>query len=100
LCFVGGTLVPSGLTIVYERATESQGNEKNEWETNKGPEVVHLLQVTKNSPRLRFQNNGQSLATNRVKPERFSSLKEQFRLPDNNPSYYNPIFLKNRVFRL
>lgn len=101
LCFIVGTLIPSGLDIIsYERSIEGRGNEKNESETSKGVEIFHILQVAKNSLRLKVRNIGQSLGIDKATGVSFSNVCRQLTSRNNFPIIDDPIFLKNRVFRL
>jgi hypothetical protein len=101
LCFLVGTLTPSGLDLIaYEKSVEGSGNEKNESENTKGVEVSHLLQATKNTSRIKAQRIVQSVERHKASAANFFHPHKQLISRNNFPVIDDPIFLKIKVFRL
>lgn len=101
LSFLVGALTPSGLDLIsYERSMEGCGNEKNESENLKGVEVFHILQVAKNTSRVKAQINAQNIASNKAIATSSFDPHKQSLSRNNFPITNHPLFLKLRVFRL
>jgi hypothetical protein len=100
LGFLVGALTPSGIDLIsYERSMEGNGNEKNESENLKGVEVFHVLQVAKNTSRVKAHAITQSVARDKEIAHSFDPYKQY--ISRNNFLVINdPLFLKIRVFRL
>jgi hypothetical protein len=101
LSFLIGALTPSGLALIsYERSIEGTGNEKNESENLKGVEVFHILQVAKNTSRVKTQTIRQNVVKDQVTAANSFNPNKQYISRNNFLVINDPIFLKIRVFRL
>jgi hypothetical protein len=101
LSFLVGALTPSGIDLIsYERSIEGNGNEKNESENLKGVEVFHILQVAKNTSRVKAHASTQNVAKEiEIAAHSFDPYK-QYTSRNNFFVINDPIFLKVRAFRL
>jgi hypothetical protein len=101
LSFLVGALTPSGINLIsYERSLEGNCNEKNESENLKGVEVFHILQVAKNTSRVKGQTIRQNVAKDQASTTSSFDPHKQYISRSNFPVINDPIFLKIRVFRL